>query len=65
MAIRFIHTADVHLDSPLSSLAVRDPEIAETVGTATRQAFVNIVDLCLEESVDALLIAGDLYDGQL
>jgi DNA repair exonuclease SbcCD nuclease subunit len=33
------------------------------VGNATRRAFVRIVDLCLEERVDALILAGDLYDG--
>ncbi|HMB76905.1 MAG TPA: DNA repair exonuclease, partial [Kiloniellaceae bacterium] len=65
MTFRFLHTADIHLDSPLRSLALRDPEIAETVGNATRQAFVRTVDLCLEEKVDALMIAGDLYDGDL
>ena len=65
MPFRFVHTADVHLDSPLRSLALRDPEIAAMVGGATRQAFERIVDLCLEERVDALMIAGDLYDGDL
>lgn len=60
---RFVHTADIHLDSPLRSLALRDPEIAALIGDATRAAFSGIVDLCLEERVDALLIAGDLYDG--
>ena len=34
MAFRFVHTADVHLDSPLRSLALRDPEIAEVIGNA-------------------------------
>ena len=63
MPFRFVHTADIHLDSPLSSLALRDPELGELVGTATRDALSNIVDLCLAERVDALLIAGDLYDG--
>lgn len=63
MAFRFVHTADLHLDSPLKSLALRDAEIAETVGNATRQALERTVDLCLEEQVDALLIAGDLFDG--
>ena len=63
MPFRFIHTADVHLDSPLESLALRDPDIAVIVQGATRQAFINTIDLCLEEQVDALLIAGDLYDG--
>jgi exonuclease SbcD len=63
MAFRFVHTADLHLDSPLRSLALRDPTLAELVGNATRQAFVAIIDLCLDEQVDALVIAGDLYDG--
>lgn len=63
MAFRFIHTADIHLDSPLRSLAMRNPDLAELVGDASRQAFVSIIDLCLAERVDALVIAGDLYDG--
>ena len=64
MAFRFVHTADVHLDSPLSTLALRDPMLAELIGGATRKAFVAVIDLCLSEQVDALLIAGDLYDGE-
>lgn len=63
MAFRFVHTADIHLDSPLRSLALRNPDLAELVGDATRQTLVAIVDLCLAERVDALVIAGDLYDG--
>jgi DNA repair protein SbcD/Mre11 len=64
MALRFVHTADVHLDSPLATLALRDPELADLIGGATRKAFVAVIDLCLSEQVDALLIAGDLYDGE-
>ncbi|RUZ38391.1 exonuclease SbcCD subunit D [Mesorhizobium sp. M7A.F.Ca.CA.001.15.1.1] len=63
MPFRFVHTADIHLDSPLRSLAMRNGDLAELVGDASRQAFVSIVDLCLAERVDALVIAGDLYDG--
>jgi len=63
MPFRFIHTADIHLDSPLQSLALRNPELAALIGNATRQAFVNIIDFCLDEQLDALLLAGDLYDG--
>lgn len=62
-AFRFIHTADIHLDSPLKSLALRDPDLAVLIGSATRAAFSTIIDLCLDEQVDALIIAGDLYDG--
>ena len=64
MAFRFVHTADVHLDSPPVTLSLRDPELAELIGGATRRAFVGVIDLCLAEQVDALLIAGDLYDGE-
>ncbi len=63
-AYRFIHAADIHLDSPLRSLALRDADLASLIGDATRQAFVGIVDLALAERVDALMIAGDLYDGE-
>lgn len=62
---RFIHTADVHLDSPLKSLALRNPELADLIGVATRRAFERVIDLCLDEQVNALVIAGDLYDGDL
>jgi DNA repair protein SbcD/Mre11 len=64
MVYRFVHTADIHLDSPLKTLAFRNPELGELIGDATRQSFVKIIDLCLEEQVDALLLAGDLYDGE-
>ena len=64
MAFRFVHAADLHLDSPLRSLALRDPALAELVGNATRRAFIAIVRLCLDEQVNALLLSGDLYDGE-
>lgn len=63
-AYRFVHAADIHLDSPLRSLAMRDPELAELIGNATRRVFVRVVDLCLDEQVQALLLCGDLYDGE-
>ncbi len=62
MAFRFLHTADIHLDSPLKTLALRDAELSAQIRNATRQAFVGIVDACLEQRLDALVIAGDLYD---
>jgi len=63
LAFRFVHSADIHLDSPLRSLALLNPELGRLIGGATRQAFQNIVDLCIEERVNALILAGDLYDG--
>lgn len=60
---RFIHTADLHLDSPLKALRRRNADVADAVGVATRAAFERIVTKAVDEKVDALLIAGDLYDG--
>ncbi len=62
MAFRFLHTADIHLDSPLKTLALRDANLSARIRNATRQAFVGVVDACLEQRLDALIIAGDLYD---
>jgi len=62
---RFIHTADLHLDAPLHSLALKDEVLSDLVGSATRGALEQIVNLCLEEDIHALLIAGDLYDRDL
>ena len=64
MHFRFLHTADLHLDSPLRSLALRDPDLAELIADASRSTLRRIVDLALSAQVDAVLIAGDLYDGQ-
>lgn len=61
--LRFVHTADLHLDSPLRTLAMRNPALAELVENATLTALIRTVDFCIEQSVHALLIAGDLYDG--
>lgn len=63
MAYRFLHSADIHLDSPLRSLAMRNPALASVVGLASRRAFERLVEICLEERVNALVLAGDLYDG--
>jgi len=60
---RFIHAADIHLDSPLKGLAGYDGPAAERIRTATRQAFDNLIGEAIEQSVAFVLIAGDLYDG--
>jgi hypothetical protein len=44
MAFRFVHTADVHLDSTLATLALRDPELADLIGGATRKALVAVIE---------------------
>ena len=62
--IKILHTADVHLDSPLRSLALRNVDLRDTVAAASRAAFSRLIDFALSEQVAALLIAGDLFDGK-
>ncbi len=60
-SFRFLHAADLHLDSPLRGL---DPDApGERIRRATRDALVNMVDFAHERRVDFVLLAGDLYDG--
>ena len=61
--IRFLHAADPHLDSPLQGLEIHDGAPVEVLRGATRRAFENLVQLAIEERVDFLVIAGDVYDG--
>lgn len=61
--MKFVHAADIHLDSPLRGLERYEGAPAEEIRGATRRAFENLVDLCLGEGADLLVIAGDLYDG--
>ena len=60
---RFIHIADTHIDSPLRGLEAYDGAPVEALRGATRRAFANLVRLALDEAVDFIVIAGDLYDG--
>ncbi len=61
--MRFLHSADIHLDSPLQGLERYEGAPVEEVRGATRRAFENLVQLALRERVDFVVIAGDLYDG--
>lgn len=61
--MRFIHTADIHLDSPLHGLASYPDAPASQLRSATRDAFSELVNRAVDERVDFMVIAGDLYDG--
>lgn len=61
--MRFIHCADLHLDSPLRGLERYEGAPAKDMREATRRSFTNIIDLALEREVDFILIAGDVFDG--
>jgi DNA repair exonuclease SbcCD nuclease subunit len=60
---KFIHSSDIHLDSPLRGLELPEDAPQDQIHTATRQALDNMVDLAIREKVSFVLVAGDVYDG--
>lgn len=61
MSFRFVHAADLHLDSPLVS---RSPTTADRLREASAIAFSRLIRLCIVEDVHALLLVGDTLDGE-
>ena len=61
--MRFLHAADLHLDSPLRGLDRYEGAPVDDVRGATRRAFENLIATALRERVDLVVIGGDLYDG--
>jgi exonuclease SbcD len=59
--IKFLHMADVHLDTVFQN---RDPKMRASLREAGREAFRAAVDLALSSGCHALLIGGDLFDNQ-
>src|ERR1700750_640317 len=61
--MKFLHAADIHLDSPLAGLLARDDLPGAVRRHAPRRAFAAMIDLALAEDAAFVVIAGDLYDG--
>ncbi len=62
--VRFIHTADLHLDTPFRGLASWNQELAEKLKDATFRSFHKIMDICIKEKADFLIISGDIFDSE-
>lgn len=60
---KLVHAADLHLDSPLVGLERYEGAPVSELRRATRGALDRLVELCIAERADVLLIAGDLFDG--
>tara|TARA_R110001592_G_scaffold143304_1_gene366007 strand:- start:50395 stop:51657 length:1263 start_codon:yes stop_codon:yes gene_type:complete len=61
--VKFIHSADIHLDSALHGLERYEGAPVEEIRSATRRAFDNLIELAIDEQVAFVLLVGDLYDG--
>jgi exonuclease SbcD len=62
--LTFIHTADLHLDSPFKGMRQLPKEIVTRLHNSTFLSFQKIVKLAIKERVDFVLISGDLFDGE-
>lgn len=62
--VKFLHCADLHLDSPFASKQYLSPNILKDVENSAYESFKKIVDLALREEVDFMIIIGDLFDSE-
>ncbi len=59
---RFIHAADLHLDTPFAAIGRAAPEIAERLRDASLESFDRLVALAVERQAAFVVFAGDIYD---
>ena len=62
MPRRFVHAADLHLDSPFAGVGSLRPGLDERLRDASLEAWDALVACCIDEQADFLLLAGDLFD---
>ena len=62
MSVQFLHTADLHLGSQLKTQHQQATGTIETLDSALYIAVERMFDTAIEENVDFVVIAGDLYD---
>jgi DNA repair exonuclease SbcCD nuclease subunit len=60
--IRFIHCADLHIDSPFRGLSEVYPDFKGIICQSTYLSFSRIVERAIKEAVDCVLISGDIYN---
>ena len=59
---RFMHAADLHLDSPFKGIADAPPHVRDALRDSTFTALKRLTDTAIAEGVDFVVFAGDLYD---
>ncbi|WP_226644830.1 metallophosphoesterase family protein [Mesobacillus subterraneus] len=62
--VKFLHTADLHLDSPMVGLRHLPKDIFHRLQESTFTALKNITNTAIDLEVDFVVMAGDLFDGE-
>ncbi|ABD86748.1 metallophosphoesterase family protein [Rhodopseudomonas palustris] len=63
MRFSFIHAADLHIDSPLAGLSLKDQAVAARFAQAGRRAVEALIEQTIASKAAFLIIAGDVFDG--
>lgn len=62
-SFKFIHAADLHLDSPVRIHRVESSVVFSQLLTASLDSFSDLCTFAITEKVDFIILAGDVYDG--
>ena len=60
--MKFLHIADVHLDSPFLGLSFLPSELFCQIKNAIQLSFEKAVNFAIDNDVDLVLLAGDTFD---
>lgn len=63
MAFRFLHSADLHLDTPFEGIGKFSPQLQERLRDASLVALDNLIAAAIQHQCNFVLFAGDIYDG--
>ncbi len=62
-AFKFIHAADLHLDSPFRVHEGKNEELRDLLLNASLEAFSQLCDAAIDQKAEFIILAGDTYDG--
>ena len=62
--VRFLHTADLHLDAPFQGIEASDERVRRELVEATYAAFERVIDTAIDRSVEFIVVAGDVYNNR-
>ncbi|WP_207196281.1 DNA repair exonuclease [Peribacillus sp. TH24] len=63
-SVKFIHAADLHLDSPFSGLKDMPPSLLKEIRESPFKAFQKMINEAIFHQVDFIVLSGDLFDGE-
>src|SRR5699024_6800194 len=60
--VKFIHAADIHLDSPFKSRSEFTLIIVDSITESTYIVTKLMIDYAIKEEIDFVILAGDVFD---